>query len=355
VQTPPLHMLARYRRRLSGLSLPGKAYFVANTLCGEVFRRRTIGTLGLRLAEIDVTNACQCRCVHCYAADDEPQDTRDELTTVEIERIVDELAALHVTEVCFTGGEPLLRGELARLIAHARRHGMLPKINTNGILLSPERISALKRAGLAWCAVSIDSSHPAKHDALRKFPGCYELAVGGLRELVRQGVPAAITTYARKEAVHDGDLARVVFLGHELGLDAVRILFPVPLGRLRYDASALLTREERDQVRELVKDPIVTMESPREGTTCLAAVSKFSIHANGDVTPCVFVDLPLGNVRRQSVAEVWAAMADFGRQYKPAGQCPMGDPDFREMLLARLAEGAKDEPAPAGSRPHRAA
>jgi len=327
--------LVRYHRRLTGLSPLQKLYYIVNVLYGEIFRTRSIGPFGLRLVEISLTDRCQCRCVHCYAATRKPVAAQDELTTQEIFELLGQMAAMRISEVCFSGGEPLLRKDIVDLVKYARWKGVLPKINTNGILLTESLVLKLKEAGLAWCLVSIDSAQPSQHDALRKYIGCYSKAVEGLRRLVRYGIPASIVTYARKESIYNGNLAEIVALGHELRVDTVRVLFPVPMGRFEDAYKEMLTLEEREEVRKLLKDPIVTMESPREITRCTAGVTKLNIMTNGDVTPCVFIPLPFGNVRQESLREIWEAMAEFACLGKPRGQCPMSAPAFRGRLLSQ--------------------
>ena len=120
----------------------------------------------------------------------------------------------------------------------------------------------------------------------------------------------------------------IVTLGQELNVDAVRINFPVPLGRFENHQNVVLTFEEREEVRKLLRNPIVTMASPKEGTKCTAAITKIHIDSNGDVTPCVFVPIPYGNIRKNHISEIWQNMAVFSKMYKPKGQCPMCDPFF---------------------------
>ena len=164
--------LARHYKRLNGLSVLQKSRYVLQALIGEVFRRRVLGLFGPRLVEITLTDRCQCRCVHCYNETDIPVSLKNELTTKEVFSVLEQAAALSCSEVCLTGGEPLLRADLLELIRHARKVGLVPKINTNGILLTPEMVNNLKKAGLAWCSVSIDSPEPERHDELRRYTGC---------------------------------------------------------------------------------------------------------------------------------------------------------------------------------------
>ena len=329
-------LIHRLERRVAGLPAHRQAYYVLNAMVGEALRRRTIGTLGLRLVGIDLTERCQCRCVHCYDA--KAHSSRATLATEGVQSILDQAAAMHATEISFSGGEPLLHPDLVSLVSYAHQKGLATKVNTNGILLSEPLIRELKDAGLNWCAVSLDSVEAAQHDTLRGYAGCYERAVQGLGMLVEHDIACSITTYVRKRDVYTGHLQKIVALGRALGVDSVRINFPVPMGRYADRQDLTLDLAEREEVRKLLQDELVSMEAPREGTRCTAGVTVMNVTARGDVTPCVFVPLPYGNIHHTTLRAAWQAMASFERLYKPDGQCPMCDPAFRSRLYA-LREG----------------
>ena len=332
-----LSFLYRYRRRLGGLSVRQSLRYALKSLYGELVRRRDFDALSLRLVEISLTDRCQCECLHCYAANSKGVGpTRlgasAEFSTTYIERILDQTADIGALDVCFTGGEPLLRADIVHLVGYASSKALLPKINTNGLLLTSTLVKRLKEAGLGWCMVSIDSPDSNAHDRFRQNDGCYQKAVSGLKELVRQRIPCGITTVARRAIIGNGDLRRIVQLGHQLGVDVVRVLFPVLLGRFEGHVEEILTSEERKKVRRLTVDPIVVMENVSESTVCTAGITKLNILANGDVTPCVFVPIVFGNLYRENLKQIWRKMRSFTRLAKPRGRCPFSDKDF----IARL-------------------
>ena len=171
--------------RLKGLSIPLKARYVLSTALGETARARLFNSIGLRLVEISLTDRCQCRCGHCFAANDAPLPRRNELSTWEVKDLLNDIAKVGVTEVCFSGGEPLLRDDIFELIEHSRQNGLVARIISNGILLDEHMVIALKKAGLNWCSVSIDDPIATVHDAFRRYSGCYEKAIKGLDLLVK--------------------------------------------------------------------------------------------------------------------------------------------------------------------------
>lgn len=329
--------LARHNRRLDRLPFMQKGRYIVQTLIGELVRRRGVRPFSaLRLVEFTLTHRCQCRCVHCYSETDAPVPASDELTTTEVFSVMEQTASMFCNEISFSGGEPLLREDLFDLIRYARRLKLVPKLSTNGILLTGDTVNKLKEAGLGWCSVSIDSPTPEKHDELRHYQGCYEKAIQGLKELVRKGVPASITTYARKDGIPTAELQKIIDLGHELRVETVRILFPVPIGGFKGCYNEVLGIDERERVRGYLADPIVTMESPDEKTRCTAAVTKMNILPDGVVTPCVFVPFWYGNVREEPLNEIWERMAEFDRSNKPAGKCPLCDPEFYHRLFPTI-------------------
>jgi MoaA/NifB/PqqE/SkfB family radical SAM enzyme len=59
---------------------------------------------------------------------------------------------------------------------------------------------------------------------------------------------------------------------------------------------------------------------------------------NGEVTPCVFVPLPYGNIHQHNLSEIWKAIDDYVKEYKIRGQCPMCDPFLREKLFEAIEQ-----------------
>lgn len=320
-------------KRLTGLPVSKKISYLSNAVLGETFRIRTVGALGLRLVEISLTDRCQCRCGHCFAATQQPLPEEDELETSRVKGLLDDLSRLGVAEVCFSGGEPLLRNDIQELVSCARGKGLVARMITNGILLNEQTVADLKRAGLNWCSLSIDSPNSKAHDAFRRYPGCFDKAIEGLTLLVKYKIPCSIITVARKELLYSGALEEIVKLGKRLGVTVVRINFPVPIGRFTNQDDQTLNIEEREKVRELLRYGTVTMEAPSEGTKCTAAVTKVNVLPSGDVTPCVFVPISYGNIREKGFAEIWESMKGYSRRFKLNGQCPMCDPLLREQVF----------------------
>jgi MoaA/NifB/PqqE/SkfB family radical SAM enzyme len=134
----------------------------------------------IRDAKIKLVGRCNLRCDFCQFW---RLQEREELTTEEVKRVVDDLAALDCQKIHFTGGEATLRKDLADIVAHTTRQGIKANLTTNGTLLTPETACALVEAGLNWAALSLDAATPRLHDAIRGVKGAFKRTVRGLKFL----------------------------------------------------------------------------------------------------------------------------------------------------------------------------
>ncbi len=95
------------------------------------------------------TKTCNLKCMHCYMGSD-AQKYKDELTTAEAKKFIDDLADFHVPVLLFSGGEPLIRPDFFELAEYAQQKGVRPTLSTNGTLITREVAQRIKdyRRGL---------------------------------------------------------------------------------------------------------------------------------------------------------------------------------------------------------------
>ncbi|MBR9991137.1 MAG: GTP 3',8-cyclase MoaA [Gemmatimonadetes bacterium] len=132
---------------------------------------------------ISVTDKCNLRCVYCMPAEGLPWLGRSEILTYEeIGDIVSAMAALGLRRVRLTGGEPLVRKDLPRLVELLRAIDGIDDISlsTNAVLL-PALAVPLRDAGVNRVNISLDSLRPDRVDALARRPGSHAAIFEGLR------------------------------------------------------------------------------------------------------------------------------------------------------------------------------
>ncbi|MCE5278614.1 MAG: radical SAM protein [Planctomycetaceae bacterium] len=129
------------------------------TVLASIAKANLRGVCVPLIASWNVTFRCNCRCAYCASA----SLAGEELDTTAALTLLDDLTALGMRWVTFSGGEPLLRQDLGRLIGRAKGKGLYVRLSTNGILV-PSRLDELR--GLDMVSISLDGPEGV-HDAVR--------------------------------------------------------------------------------------------------------------------------------------------------------------------------------------------
>ena len=287
----------------------------------------------------NTTQQCNLRCLHCYR--DAGKKQQDELTTAEGKQLLNDIAAAGFKIMVFSGGEPLLRDDIFTLIAHAKSIGLRPVLGTNGVLLTKDVVKKLKAAGLAVAGISVDSLYHDKHDKFRNYPGAWQKTMDGILHCREEGLPFQLHTTVMSWNL--GEVLDITDMAVELGARAHHIFFLVPTGRGQKLAGGGLNARQSEQLLSdiLDKQTQISIElkptcapqfmriakekkiSLRFSRGCLAGIHYCVILPNGDVQPCPYLPLQVGNVRRQPFTEIWQTSEVFNilRQGKLKGVC----------------------------------
>ena len=131
------------------------------------------------------TKRCNLKCVHCYANSTGELDA-DELTTAEAKVMIDDVGAMGVSALLFSGGEPLTRPDFFELATYAAGKGIRVTISTNGTLINMDMAKKIKSLGVTYVGISFDGIGPI-NDKFRGVDGAFEGALKGLRSLKEAG------------------------------------------------------------------------------------------------------------------------------------------------------------------------
>ncbi|MBK8592739.1 MAG: radical SAM protein [Sandaracinaceae bacterium] len=181
-------------------------------------------------ARISLTDRCDMACVYCMPPGGEDEHAvREELMTFEeVARLVQVLAAMGVTRVRFTGGEPLVRKDIVRLVALT--HRLAPKVElvmtTNAGRLA-ELAAPLREAGLRGVNVSIDSLDEARFAEITRG-GSLPAVLAGLHAAREAGLRLKTNTVAMR-GMNDRELEALVRFAWSLGATP-RFIELMPLG-----------------------------------------------------------------------------------------------------------------------------
>ncbi len=194
----------------------------------------------------ETTQACDLACVHCRACA-QPFRSNQELTTAEAMKMIDEIAEMQAPLFVMTGGDPLKRPDIYQLVRHASKLGIRPSLTPSATpLLTRDAIELLKENGLARLAISLDGPTAEVHDAFRRVPGSFDWTLAAIQHAHDVRLPVQINTTITRHNLQYLD--EMIELMEKLGIVLWSVFFLVPTGRGQ--TVDLISAEEFEQVFE---------------------------------------------------------------------------------------------------------
>jgi len=287
----------------------------------------------------NVTRACNQKCLHCYR--DAGAADANELDTDEGVALIGEIARAGFKVLVLSGGEPLLRQDIGTLIAAAGERGLRPVLGTNGTLLSRDVARKLKRAGLVRAGISLDDIAPRGHDSFRGDEGAWEKGRAAMRACKEEGLEFQIHTTVTRH--NWKEIEQITDLAVSLGAKAHHVFFLVPTGRgCSIGEDAITPAQVEELLRRLLEKqrglnieikPVCAPQFVRIAAEigqptrftqgCLAGISYCCVLPGGDVHPCPYLPIKVGNVRETPFGQLWQQDPNFQklRSQRYSGRC----------------------------------
>jgi MoaA/NifB/PqqE/SkfB family radical SAM enzyme len=303
------------------------------------------------LIQWHLTERCNLKCAHCYQDKEKPEEMPFSEIVPNIKaaaQMVKDWEEIYDIEFLpsfnVTGGEPFLRADFFDILEQMVCTGFEVYVLSNGTLITREKARQIARLGVHGVQVSIEGGQET-HDNIRG-PGSFAASVAGISNLLEAGVRVSMN--ATLSQVNAPEFLKLVNLATTLGVPRLGFSRLVPSGRgLAMLPQMLATQQVKDIYEQIFAlqvegleittgDPIATqMKLPPppedEGDIavggCAAGISGLTLLPDGTVTPCRRLPLPLGNVRQQSLREIWAtspvleALRDRSRYQGRCGFC----------------------------------
>lgn len=275
---------------------------------GEVEQRRLFSVT------LAVTNRCSYKCWHCYNAGRSQKD----LSLAEFRKVASALQVLGVVHVTLSGGEPLVRKDLAE-IAEAFDESTYLSLNTTGAGLNPGRARSLRRAGVFALGVSLDSLSSDEHDRMRGREGAFETALTALNLAADAGLYPYLISVATHSLLHESHFMSFMKFASEAGAREVHLLEPCAIGNLAGQRDVVLSTDEKERILEYqrivatdeslpVLSSFLYLESGK-AFGCGAGLTHLYIDGSGEVCPCNLVPLSFGNITRAPLNAILDRMA----------------------------------------------
>ena len=318
----------------------------------------------------ETTQACDLSCTHCRASA-QPLRHPGELTTGEGKRLLAEAAEMGTPVFILSGGDPVKRPDLCELIRHGKERGLrMGTIPAATAALTPELVRSLKETGLDQMALSLDFPRAELHDAFRGVPGAFAKTMAAVAWAHQCNLPLQInTTLCGRSAPFLEEMAALV---GQLGIVFWEVFFLVPMGRgetlggltpaqcealfeilyaVQKQSKFIVKVTEAPHYRRYVAQreadtaprggPLHGGAMPRllqrsEGPGHTVGLAPRGVNAGngfafvshtGEVFPSGFLPVAAGNVREQSLAEIYRhstlfrTLRDAGALHGRCGRC----------------------------------
>ena len=249
-----------------------------------------------------LTDRCSCRCQYC----DIWNRGMKELSLQQIRSILDELAQMGTKRISFSGGEPMLRKDIAQILGYTKQKGISPSMNSSGYFVA-EKINQLKELGLL--KLSLDGTEEI-HDRQRGRTGAYKQALGAARACKENGIKFTFcATLARNNLK---DIKFLVKLAKRFDtLVAFQPLKDIYRGVKEMDFFYPEDKQWKEAVEELmtlkkrypahIRNSVLGLKHikhwPRyKSLECWAGRIFCIIETNGDLYPCDRIDYPIAQL-----------------------------------------------------------
>lgn len=268
--------------------------------------------------DLAITYRCNNDCAHCYNA---RERNFPELQTENWKRILDQLWALGVPHIVFTGGEATLRNDLPELIAHAESNGQITGLNTNARRLADEKyVQKLLDAGLDHVQITVESCDEQIHDQMMRAKGAFKQTIQGLKNGLATRLYVMTNTTMLRTNVHK--IPDTLDFLAELGVPTIGLNALIYAGQGLSVGTGLHERELQPILEMAVEktskhgqrliwytptqycnfDPT---QSNLGVKGCTASLYSMCIESNGNVLPCQSYYHPLGNLLTDSWESIW--------------------------------------------------
>ncbi len=266
---------------------------------------------GLLSMELELSRACNLRCVYCYAGSGVP--LAGELTLAEIYSAIDQAVDLGARKIIVLGGgEPMLYKDLFKVIDYILAKGIAADLFSNGMLITPEKARALYERQVA-VVVKMNSRHPEIQDFLAGQQGAFAAIEKGLANLRAAGYPdeehiLGIETIVCRQNYDElpdlwiwarsrGIIPYVEMMTRQ-GRATEHPELEVPMSEIK-DLFERLAGIDAERFGNLW-----TPHPPLAASQCARHEYSCTVTSVGDVQPCPGVSVTAGNIRENTLREI---------------------------------------------------
>ncbi|MBF0594322.1 MAG: radical SAM protein [Candidatus Omnitrophica bacterium] len=261
--------------------------------------------LATPVVDIGFNLACNLKCRHCFTTRFAHKERA--LSPDDLRRFSDEAHELGLCQFVISGGEPLILKNLQSVIKALQPDRFHLSMSTNGYFLTKEMARDLRSWGLDKVKISIDDFDAAKHDMNRNKEGAYLKAKEALFNAQEAGLSVVIQTCITHQNCRTDRTLEMAKFAQENGF-TVDVMIAHAVGEWEGKHDMLIDADDaaymkhvNQQYPSLHRDTFPTYGIERG---CGSVNSNLHLTQYGDILPCGFIHISLGNIFEESFAAI---------------------------------------------------
>lgn len=152
------------------------------------------------VCQFELTFRCNLHCKHCYTdCYNKPAYLRKELKTGEVKLILDKVCKAGVIWICFTGGDPLTRGDFLDIYAYAKDKGFIVTVFTNGYSMTKEIARYFKKRPPFVIEMTLNAVTEDLYEKISQVKGSFERVMKGINLILKERLPLKIKTQITRD------------------------------------------------------------------------------------------------------------------------------------------------------------
>ncbi len=271
-----------------------------------LFREKVIRGESIAIIQFQYDYRCNFRCEHCSVKRFQGMKSDRFFTLEDVRELSRQADEMGLANFVITGGEPLVFPDLEPLIAAIDPEKFYLVVDTNGWLLDDAKAKRLKSLGVDKIQLSLDSLSPEEHDSFRHAPGSHSRVLQAIDASLNAGLNIILSTVVTHQRIRSLEFQEYLEFARRKGVGTF-VTYAKPVGSWEGNFEVLVTKEDMAYMRELEKQyDVFTHLTPSYGMDlgCIAVKRMISITKYGDVMPCPYIHVSVGNFFQEPLRDI---------------------------------------------------
>lgn len=260
----------------------------------------------IAIIQMQYNYQCNLRCEHCAIKRLQGVKSDRKMTVEDVRNLAKQADEMGLARFVITGGEPTTFKDLDEIVAAIDPQKFYINCDSNGYLLDKSMIQHMMDIGIDRIQLSLDNFNEEEHDAFRGMKGSFKRAMKAVDYCQELGMNLFIQTVCTKERLHSQEFIEFVKYFNNRGV-GVFVSFAKPVGAWERQYDSCIDESDLVYFKELEnKMDVFSHLTPGYELEmgCIAVKGMFSVTQYGDVLPCPYMHIALGNIFEEPLQDI---------------------------------------------------